>query len=287
MSSPKTAQQFDPVAERRRRRNSLIMAVVAALTVLIPFLFWKQTWFGEPLTDEKLEQYLTQPEKPRQMQHALVQIAERIERGDRSVERWYNDVAAMKNSPVTELRVTLAWVLGTDNSSDLFHDALLHLLHDKELLVRRNAALSLVRFDDASGRDEILKMLEPTHIEAPSAGVVRYRFEEGSPVEVGTVVARLEQGGNALEIRSPYPGKLLRKDAKEGSSVSQGQRIATLAPADDHLWEALRALVLIGRREDVAAVEPFTRQQDLTEELRRQAALTLAALQQRETQTRP
>jgi biotin carboxyl carrier protein len=278
---------MDKAAERRRRRNSFIMAIVAAMTVLVPFLFWKQTWFGEPLTEEKLAEYLTDTSKPRQMQHALVQIAERIESGDRSVEKWYPQVAAMKASPAAELRVTLAWALGADNRSELFHQTLLELLHDPELLVRRNAALSLVRFDDDSGRGEILQMMEPSSVSALQAGVLRYRAAEGSPVEVGTVVARLEQGETTTDIRSPFPGTLLRMDAAEGATVAAGQRIATLGPADDHLWEALRALLLIGRPEDLPSVERFADKPDLPENIREQAKLTAAAIRKRQAETGP
>ena len=258
------------------------MAVVAVLTVMVPFLFWKQTWFGEPLTEQQLGEYLTDQSKPRHMQHALVQLAERIERGDRSVESWYPQVVAMKANPSVELRVTLAWTLGSDNQSDLFHQTLLEMLHDPELLVRRNAALSLVRFNDASGRDEILKMLEPSAVDAPQAGVLRHRAQEGFAAEGGTVLARLEQpDGTAVDVRSPFPGKLLRMDEPEGAAVVAGQQIATLAPADDHLWEALRALLLIGRSEDLPTVERFTHHADLPETIREQAALTAAAIRQR------
>jgi hypothetical protein len=282
MSSSNQVVPADQAAERRRKRNSLLMALVAAATILVPFLFWKQTWFGEPLTEELLSQYLTDSEKPRHMQHALVQVAQRIERGDRSVERWYPQIAAIKASRVEELRVTLAWVLGTDNRSDLFHKTLRELLHDPELLVRRNAALSLVRFNDASGRDEILKMLQPATVPAPAAGVLRFRAEEGFDAEVGTVLARLEQPDeSALDVRSPFPGKLLRKDAPEGASVVAGQSIATLAPADDHLWEALRALLLIGTPEDLPAVEAFTKDSNLAETIREQAIRTVAAIRSR------
>ena len=58
-------------------------------TVLFPFLFWYGTWFGRRLTDAQIEQYLHDTAKPRHAQHALVQIGERLGRGDSQVARWY------------------------------------------------------------------------------------------------------------------------------------------------------------------------------------------------------
>jgi len=46
--------------------------------------------------------------------------------------------------------------MGYDNKSEEFHQALLKLLRDTEPLVRRNAALALIRFSDASGRADLL-----------------------------------------------------------------------------------------------------------------------------------
>ncbi|MBI3933741.1 MAG: HEAT repeat domain-containing protein [Acidobacteria bacterium] len=273
-----------PAADARRRRATLIMTVVAALTVLVPFLFWKQTWFGEPLSDEELGQYLADLERPRHIQQALVQIQQRMERGDTSAERWYPQMAALKDSPVVELRVTLAWVLGADNHSGLFHETLLEMLRDKDLLVRRNAALSLVRFGDASGRGEILKLLAPYTVRATEPGLLRYRLDEGTLVDGGTVFARLEKpDGSLAEIRSPLPGRLLHRVAPEGVTVTAGEDVATLAPGEDHVWEALRALLLIGREEDLPTVEAFAHasEADHPARIREQAALTADEIRKR------
>ncbi|MBI2819306.1 MAG: hypothetical protein HYX73_04935 [Acidobacteria bacterium] len=278
-----------PAAEARRRRSTLILTLVAALTILVPVLFWKQTWFGQPLTDEQITEYLADTARPRHMQQALVQIEERIERGDSSAERWYPQMAGLKDSPVVELRVTLAWVLGTDNRSEVFHETLLAMLRDTELLVRRNAALSLVRFGDASGREEILKMLEPYTVHAGEAGLLRYRLEEGKSVDSGTLLARIERAdGSMAEIRSPAPGRLSSRDLRDGTAVTAGQKIATLVPREDHVWEALRALVLVGRQEDLPLVESFAHASDETypDRIREQASLTAAEIRKRESEMR-
>jgi HEAT repeat protein len=51
--------------------------------------------------------------------------------------------------------------MGQDSTSALFHHTLLQMLRDDEVLVRRNAALSLVRFGDDEGLNELRAMLAP------------------------------------------------------------------------------------------------------------------------------
>src|SRR5262249_18785614 len=151
---------------------------------------------------------------------------------------------------------TLAWVLGADSRSDLFHQTLLPMLGDPDLLVRRNAALSLIRFGDASGREEIRRIFQPTTVSAPFAGKIDYRLKEGVNVEITVALARIETSdGQSREVRSPAPGKLLRHSMPDGSAISAGQQIAVVAPGEDHLWEGLRALYLIGLSDDLPLVD--------------------------------
>ena len=39
----------------------------------MPFLFWWNTWFGRHLSDKQVNKYLHDEQKPRHIQHALVQ----------------------------------------------------------------------------------------------------------------------------------------------------------------------------------------------------------------------
>ncbi|HYM09864.1 MAG TPA: HEAT repeat domain-containing protein [Bryobacterales bacterium] len=237
----------------------LALATLLAL-VLVPFLFWRGTWFGRPLTNGQIEEYLNDNAKPRHVQHALAQLSTRIERGDRSVERWYPRLCALASSPVVELRVTDAWLMGQDNQSSAFHQTLLNLLGDPEPLVRRNAALSLARFGDAAGRPELDAMLRPFALRAPASGVLRYRLNVRDEAERGTVVARVETGrGETVEVRAGVPGKLQARIAGEGAPVTAGEEIARLEPSADHVWEALRALYLVGTAEDLSDVERYVR----------------------------
>lgn len=144
-----------------KAKSGLLLFLVALACVLIPFLFWRSAWFGRSLRNEDLGRYLGQQAKPRQIQHGLAQLAERIIRGDPSARQWYGDVARLARHPAPEIRTVVAWVMGQEDSCEEFRQTLLQLLHDREILVRRNAALALVRFGDARGRSELVAMLQP------------------------------------------------------------------------------------------------------------------------------
>lgn len=275
--------------EARRRRATQIMVVVAVLSVVVPFLFWRGTWFGRPLSDAEISQYLSDKEKPRHSQHALVQIGERMARGDPSVERWYPQMVSLAASPYAEIRVTLAWIMGGDNHSEQFHRALYGLLQDPEPLVRRNAALALVRFGDASAKPELLNMLRPYTVRAPKDGSLRYRVKQDDSVDSGMIVAELTTGEkNAFEIRSPLPGKVQSKLTSDGARVMAGQEILVLSPGTEHVWEALRALYLMGGAEDLPDVERFTNgsMADLPAKIQQQASLTAAEIRRRNSEPR-
>ena len=98
-----------------------IYFVLAVLTlgacVMIPYYTWHSTWFGRPLRDIELTEYLQNQDNPRRIQHALTQVAERIEeRGDSSALQWYEEVIRLSQHPVLQVRVTVAWVMGQDLS---------------------------------------------------------------------------------------------------------------------------------------------------------------------------
>jgi hypothetical protein len=111
-------------------RWALGILVLALLFVLMPFLFWNATWFGRPITDNQIAKALVDRSHPREIQHVLSQFETRIEKGDPSVRRWYPQMVALSKDPVDEIRVTDAWVMGQDNTSQDFHAALLPMLND-------------------------------------------------------------------------------------------------------------------------------------------------------------
>src|ERR1700758_641679 len=95
-----------------------------------------------------------------------------MSRHDTSVAQWYPDLVRLATHNVEEVRNTDAWVMGQDTSGAGFHETLLKMLGDSSPMVRGNAALSLVRFGDASGRPQIVALLKPAQIDAPVDGHV-------------------------------------------------------------------------------------------------------------------
>ncbi len=273
-----------PAKPRMSTRNRLLFLFTGWLIVLMPFLFWWSTWFGRQLPDKQLAEYLQDQKHPRHIQHALVQIGERMTRHDASVTRWYPQVVSLAAYPVEEVRNTDAWVMGQDVSSKDasgagFHEALQKMLTDPSLGVRGNAALSLVRFGDASGRPQILELLQPATITAPQSGKVIDTSAVGTAIRQGGIVAKLQEGGQTIEIRSPMTGRLGKLSASIGQTVTAGTLIATIDPGTEQVWEALRALYLIGQPEDLGTVQSYERKlPDIPNDVRMQAIETGKAI---------
>jgi biotin carboxyl carrier protein len=280
-SAPLPDQPAKP-HRRMSTRNRLLFFLTAWLIVLMPFLFWWNTWFGRQLSNKQLDEYLRDDKKPRHIQHALVQIGERLTKHDTSVARWYPEVVRLASYPVEEVRNTDAWVMGQDTTGAGFHEILLKMLNDPSPLVRGNAALSLVRFGDATGRPQILALLQPAEVKAPQSGKVIDTSTVGTAIHQGGVIAKLEQNGQTIEIRSPIAGRLRNLSVKIGQSVTAADEIATLDPSTDQVWESLRALYLIGRLDDLPAILPYERElPDIPDHVRQQAVLTERAIRER------
>src|SRR2546425_6967629 len=145
--------------------------------------------------------------------------------------------------------------MGRDHTAEPFRDSLHKLLKDPSPMVRRNAALSLSNFRDDVARPELRAMLRPSTVVSPGAGVVKYRLKEGEYVNPGTLVARVGE----VEARATLPGEVRALRAREGAQVKPGDVLADLAPDQQHVWEALRALYLIGQRPDLEDVQRFAR----------------------------
>jgi hypothetical protein len=263
-------------------RNRILFFVTGWLIVLLPFLFWWNTWFGRALSERQVTEYLGDDQHPRHIQHALIQLGERMSRHDTSATRWYPDLIRLSSHPVEEVRNTDAWVLGQDTSGQGFHEALLKMLADPSPLVRGNAALSLVRFRDASGRPQIVALLQPVKILAPSSGRLADVDKPATAIRQGGLIAKLQDGENTVEVRSPISGRIRDLFVETGQAVSAGAEIATVDPEVEQVWEALRALYLVGQPDDLTAVTPYEDElPEVPERIRQQAQLTEKAIRER------
>ncbi len=292
-SSPETPHVSDSAPQPNRgmsRTQKILFFATGWLIVLMPFLFWWSTWFGRHLSDQQLTEYLHDDKKPRHIQHALVQMGERMAMPEKSqntshdaVKRWYPDLIRLANYPVEEVRNTDAWVMGQDTSEAGFHETLLKMLADPSPMVRGNAALSLVRFGDATGRPQIVALLEPAIIDAPASGHVVDADRPGTAIHQGGLLAKLAAAGSSapVEIRSPIPGRI-RSVAQPGANVAAGAEIAVVDPGADQAWEALRALYLVGQTDDLPAIRPYERDlPDIPDHVRQQAMETEKAIRTR------
>lgn len=290
-SDPPSAPDGDTQQPQPKRSMSrtqkLLFFTTGWLIVLMPFLFWWNTWFGRHLSDQQLAEYLHDEKKPRHIQHALVQLGDRMAHGDSAAKTWYPDLMRLSAHPVEEVRNTDAWVMGQDTSGAGFHDTLLKMLEDSSPMVRGNAALSLIRFGDATGRAQIVALLEPAQIVAPAGGRIVDSDRPGTAIHQGGLIAKLSVAGSpqAVEVRSPIPGRI-RSVSQTGANVAAGAEIAVIDPGSEQVWEALRALYLVGQTDDLPAIRPYERDlPDISNDVRQQAMETEKAIQARASAT--
>jgi hypothetical protein len=289
----RTSEAVSQPAPKRgmSRTQKILFFVTGWLIVLMPFLFWWNTWFGRQLSNQQLTAYLRDDKKPRHIQQALVQISERISRHDAAVAQWYPELVTLAANPVEEVRNTDAWVMGQDTAGAGFHQTLLRMLNDSSPMVQGNAALSLVRFGDATGRLQIVALLQSAQITAPQAGRIADSDRPGTAIHQGGLIAKLavansSASGSAppqsiIEIRSPIPGRI-RSVAATGANVTAGAEIAVVDPGTEQVWEALRALYLVGQLEDLPAIRPYERDlPDISNDVRQQAQETEKEIRER------
>jgi hypothetical protein len=285
MSNVEKQTELPEAVVRRRAPGTGPMLLLAALFVAACFLAWYFSWFGRELSDADISKYLADEKNPRHVQHALLQIQHRIERGDPNAKNWYPQIITLSGNPETEFRLTVAWLMGFDNKAQEFHDALLKLLQDQEPIVRRNAALALVRFDDSRGRAELISVLKPYILKAPVDGTVASNMHEGSTISRHGLLARIQgTDGNAVGFRSPLPGRINKVFKPNGSQVSRDEDMFSLNSDEDSVWEALRALAIVGTAEDLPLIQSYENSNEASGKIKEQAGFTAKSISHRFTQ---
>ena len=284
MEANNNAPEIRRAAAAQRVRASGPILILAVLFVVGAFLTWYFTWFGRNLSDADISQYLVDEKHPRRVQHALLQIQHRIESGDASARQWYPQVISLSSHSETEFRLTVAWLMGFDNKSEEFHQTLLKLVKDPQPIVRRNAALALVRFNDAGGRQELLAVLQPFEIKSPAAGTLESILPAGSDTTRGTLIGRINTGSGIAEVRSPLPGRIEGVAAVVGTNVTPETTLLRVISDEDSVWEVLRGLALVGQREDLQLIENYANAGTQPNRIRQQAAATADAIKRRSSQ---
>jgi hypothetical protein len=97
-------------------------------------------------------------------------------------------------------------------------------------------------------------------------------------VNPGTMVGHIGD----IEVRAAVPGEVRALDRKDGSAVHAGDPLADLSADKNHVWEALRALYLVGQPSDLDDVTRYVGAiPGMPEAVGRQASLTAEAIQAR------
>jgi acetyl/propionyl-CoA carboxylase alpha subunit len=96
-------------------------------------------------------------------------------------------------------------------------------------------------------------------------------------------LARIRQTSNELvEMRSPLPGTIDSVIASNGSKVSRGDAVMTMRSDEQSVWEALRALAVVGKVEDLSLIDRYSSGAvPVSERLQQQATMTANAIKSR------
>ena len=101
----------------------------------------------------------------------------------------------------------------------------------------------------------------------------------GTTIHQGGLIAKVQDGDQIFDVRSPFTGRLRSVAASVGQPVSAGQEFAVVDPGTEQVWEALRALYLIGQMEDLPAVLAYQRElPEIPDHIRQQAKETERAI---------
>jgi HEAT repeat protein len=152
------ASPAQPVPRQVRATAPLLIVVLLWFGGIVALFTYGGRWFGAT-ADSTLEQHLLSGDA-RQRRDALLELAGRMKRRDPEAVKLYPAILRMSASSDAIVRGGAAWAMGMDPSRNDFRQTLLNLLQDPAPNVQANASVSLVRFDDAAGRQHLREMLQ-------------------------------------------------------------------------------------------------------------------------------
>ncbi len=265
---------------RSNRTNVFLLAALVLVVVGVIATIAVISGGRAPLSDTQLRAFLRDDADPSGIVYALAQIRQQVRQGQR-LDTWAPELLRLSSHPAEDVRHNVADLMGLDPGRQDFHRTLLEMLRSQTVLVRNSAALSLVAFGDASGREQIASMLEPSLVDAPRPGHVQTVANAGATVAQGEVIVRLQSGGAAFDVLSPVSGRIRSLSVDNGDLVSGGTRIAVVDPSPDEVLAALLALEKVGKPQDVTAVIAIANSEAVPQAVRTQAKLTQERIMQR------
>jgi pyruvate/2-oxoglutarate dehydrogenase complex dihydrolipoamide acyltransferase (E2) component len=121
-----------------------------------------------------------------------------------------------------------------------------------------------------------MSVLSPYIVRAGTDGVIASTLQEGAEIARATLLARIQQAdGKVVELRSPLPGRINKILKTNGTQVAPGDEVMNLNSDEGSVWEALRGLSLIGRKEDLPIIQSYADSTSVSERNREQAKLTI------------
>jgi biotin carboxyl carrier protein len=176
--------------------------------------------------------------RPARASQQIMQIGEKLSRGDHSVRRWYPRIVELAKTQDEDLRRNVAWMMGRDPEHESFREVLRTMLNDPLPMVRLEAALSLAQFRDATARQELQSATQPFRVNSSVAGRIQMRIDTGDTTRPQTVVARI----NDVDVIASVPGKVTKLLTKDGEDVTKGQSLVAIERNPTHIEQARRAL---------------------------------------------
>jgi hypothetical protein len=255
-----------PGQQARPRASAWILAAPLLVTLAGAVLFfWPRLVAGRDLSIEQAREriglsFASSTDRDvfevqsSQAVEAIQQIARRARDGDAKFAELLDELPKLTGASNIYVRRAAAQAMGEAPRREGFVQALLPLLSDQDLLLRRLAAESLGALEDPRGREVLLRAMEPHVVQAPFAGRMIAGVELGMRVSRTGQLAFIEtEGVGRRPVKAPITG-YVDWIHDTGTPVAEGERVAVLLPGRDQIWRALRALYLVGQPHDVERI---------------------------------
>lgn len=269
-------------SSRDRNKGPLLLMGILILTAVIGVASWYSSSFKRALTDEQIIERLEAGE-PRDIQHALSQLEERLSFRYEGRERFRAPVVALANNEHVEIRRQVAWVMGRE-PAPIYRETLTLLLADPDLGVRNNAACSLSNFYDPLARPVLLKGLEAFDILAEADGTLDLKLDVGDAASLGTGLGSIKNGeGEGIPVRTPLNGFIEALPKGKDGDVVVGDVVARISPDPQIVVNLLTALGAVATLDDVPKLQAYASGgvERMTPEVEAAAKAAIAAVKKR------
>lgn len=265
-----------------KKRGPLMVGIIIVATAGIGAASWFSSSFDRGLTDDQILERLDPGAPPRDVQHALTQLEERLGPRYEGRERFREPVAALARSEHVEIRRQVAWVMGRE-PAEVYRERLARMLVDEDAGVRLNAACSLSNFNDPRARPRLLEGLGSFEVVAPASGSLDMKVKAGEPASLGAALGVVETGDGSVDVRTPMNGFVARLPKGKTGRVIKGEAVLVVAPDPKVVRNVLVALRFVGRLEDLPRLEPFAEGavDRMGDDVAREAQTAIAAIKTR------